>query len=130
MEKEIWREISGYNGLYLVSNLGRIKSKHRSNRILKPKISKHGKSIGYSFVNLRINNKSKTLSIHRIVANAFIPNKNNKAQVNHKNKLRSDNRASNLEWNTNIENQGHKHDVFINQSKSLYISKLKDIVLI
>jgi len=99
---EIWKDIKGYKGLYQVSNLGKIKSIKR-NVILIP--AKNHK--GYLIVSLTKNNDKKTFSLHRLVAETFISNTENKPQVNHINCIKTDNRVCNLEWNTQSENQKH-----------------------
>lgn len=104
MEKEIWKDVTGYEGLYQVSNLGKIISGLPS-RVIFRKFSKNNK--GYLRVVFRKNYIAKTFSVHRLVAEAFIPNPENKLQVNHKNADKSDNRVTNLEWNTNAENMNH-----------------------
>ena len=98
--KEIWKDIQEYEGLYQVSNLGRIKSFPRPGtrtkkiRILKQTIGKHG----YYCVVLYKNGKPKTKIVHRIVAETFINNKNNYNIVNHKDENSLNNNVSNLEW--------------------------------
>ena len=102
--KEIWKDIEGYEGLYQVSNLGRVKSKHRvSERILKPSIN----SRGYMLVILSKNGEYKSGKVHRLVAQSFIPNTENKPQVNHIDENKTNNMASNLEWVTVKENINH-----------------------
>lgn len=96
--KEIWKGIEGYESIYQISNLGRIKSKIK---ILSPHIS----NCGY----LRIILKNKHYSIHRLVAKAFIPNPNNKPQVNHIDGNKTNNCVNNLEWVTASENQIHNY---------------------
>lgn len=90
MEQEIWKDIEGYEGLYQVSNLGRVKRAY----ILKPYKDKKG----YLAVQLSKHNKVKRLFVHRLVAMAFIPNPNNLPQVNHKDRNTSNNHMGNLEW--------------------------------
>lgn len=89
--QEIWKDIEGYESLYQVSNLGRVKSKCLKNeRILKTR--KHPN--GYEIVNL----KSKTYAVHRLVAKTFIPNPNKYKEVNHKDENKLNNKIDNLEW--------------------------------
>lgn len=102
---EVWNFIKGYEDCYQVSDLGRIRSVERvvprGNHILRvkeciltPGIDKDG----YSYVLLSLNGKQRPYKIHRLVASSFIDNKNNLPMVNHKNEIKSDNRALNLEW--------------------------------
>ena len=112
---EIWCDIKGYEGLYRVSNLGRVKSlerlvksKHNSNRLVKNKILMQGiDKDGYHLVVLSVNNKRATKKVARLVGMAFIPNLKNKPQINHINGIKNDNRVSNLEWCTCKENIQH-----------------------
>lgn len=92
--EEIWKDIEGYEGLYQVSNMGRVRSLTR-NIILKNQIARSG----YKRIQLYKNNKGyKHFQIHRLVANAFIPNPDNLPQVNHKDENKANNRVDNLEW--------------------------------
>lgn len=106
MNKEIWKDIEGYEGLYQVSNQGNVRSLDRivnapnGVRTSKGKVLTQYKCGNYSKVTLSKSSKYKTYDVHHIVAKAFIPNPNNYPQVNHKNENRYDNRAENLEWCT------------------------------
>ena len=105
MQDEVWKDIPGYEGLYQVSNLGRVKSmsrqkKHSYNSVaqLKEKILTPINICGYHRVILRKNNKAHNKFIHRLVAEAFIDNINNYNEVNHKDENKTNNRVDNLEW--------------------------------
>lgn len=77
--------------------------KRKTGLVLKPRISKHG----YYYVNIYKNNNRKTVKNHRLVAEAFIPNPENKPEVNHKDGDKLNNKISNLEWVTSSENIYH-----------------------
>lgn len=110
---EIWLPIQNYEGLYEISSLGRIKRKSgeitvsscnqykeftykikTTEKILKPRKDKNG----YLIAHLCKCGKHRNFSVHRLVANAFIPNPNNYDQINHKNEDKRDNCVNNLEW--------------------------------
>lgn len=117
MTGEEWKDIEGYEGMYMVSNYGRIKSLGNGNsnnskeRILQPGENNRG----YLQVDLCKESNKKMLTVHRLVANAFIPNPYNKPQVNHiseplydkanKDLAKKDNRVSNIEWCDNQYNK-------------------------
>ena len=108
--KEIWKNIPNYEGLYQVSNLGRVKSfrkctKHRfeSEYILKPSVS----NSGYAQVTLYDNTVRRKFLVHKLVAEAFIPNPNNYPQVNHKDENPLNNEVTNLEWCTSEYNNAY-----------------------
>lgn len=106
IQGEIWKTIPDFP-LYKVSNFGRLASVWWKGRIKKNKPCKNG----YIVINLyNKNNKTnvrKRISLHRLVAELFLPNPLNKPQVNHKNGIKTDNRAENLEWVTAKENAIH-----------------------
>ena len=110
--KEIWKDIEGYEGLYQVSNLGRVKSLPKPINVpgrgvyySKEKIIKLSKNRGgYLEAHLCKEGKMKVMRVHRLVANAFISNPKNKEQVDHINTIRDDNRVENLRWATRSEN--------------------------
>lgn len=94
MNKEYWKDIKGYEGLYQISNLGRLRN--RLGKIMKP-YEKYNK---YLFIRLCKNSIYKNFHIHRLVAEAFIENPYNLPQVNHKDEDKSNNCVDNLEWCT------------------------------
>ena len=101
LDGEIWRDIRGYVGSYQISNFGRTKSFFRGKaKILKPFVDKNG----YLNVTLGRGNKNK---VHRLVAQAFIPNPDAKPQINHRDGNKMNNHVDNLEWNTSTENNRH-----------------------
>lgn len=120
MENEVWRDIEGYEGLYRVSNLGRVSSIKRTvsmrindsttkqtvnGRIMKPWIT--GYNSNYFCVSLCLSGKRKNNLVHRLVARAFIENKENKPQVDHIDGNQKNNNVKNLRWVSNHENSFH-----------------------
>ena len=100
-ELDEWAVIDGYDGLYTVSNLGRVCSHHRNKpRMLRQRTNNRG----YSLVNLTKNGIIKTFKVHVLVARHFLPNPDGLTEVNHKDEDKSNNRADNLEWCTRSYN--------------------------
>lgn len=115
--KEVWKPIEGYEGLYEVSNLGRVKNLERRipfgyglrtipERILKNNVNE----FGYLYVRLYKDAKGKKHKIHRLVAQTFIENPENKKCVNHIDGNKQNNSVENLEWVTHSENMKHASD--------------------
>lgn len=100
--KEIWRNIKEFHGIYQVSNLGRIRN-IKKNKIL----TGYTNNKGYQMIHFHTNTQDKMYSIHRLVATYFKPNPKNLPQVNHKNEIKTDNRACNLEWCTAKHNMNY-----------------------
>ncbi len=117
--QEIWKPISGYESLYAVSNFGNVKALdrflykkngricHWKERVIKPSLQILPRGYKRYRVNLTWNFKSKQFKVHRLVADAFIPNPDNKPNVNHIDNNPLNNNVSNLEWCTNEENLQH-----------------------
>lgn len=118
MEDEIWKDIKGYEGLYQVSNLGRIKSLERyvnTNKnyelFIRERILKQTSNNGYMRVELNKDGKGISYLVHRLVAEAFLNDYNKCLQVNHKNGIKNDNNIGNLEMVTAKENQIHSYHI-------------------
>lgn len=124
---EIWKDVVGYEGFYLVSNLGRIRSVDRvvlSTAGIKRKfkgvvLSQYAPMGQYYRVSLRSTKQNSI--VHRLIAEAFIPNPENKSQINHKDGDKLNNHVSNLEWCTPSENIQHAFDTGLKIGK--HISK-------
>ena len=123
--EEIWKDIPNYDGLYQVSNLGNVKSLNRyvrtcgnAKRLVKEKILKATlDNTGYYVVGLYKNNIQSNYHIHRLVIEAFIPNTQNKPQVNHIDGNKLNNCLDNLEWCTASENGIHAYNHNLNKSR-------------
>ena len=124
MTNEIWKDIEGYEGLYQVSTCGNVKSLPKVRRngtgtyIQKEKLLKPSNtSTGYKKVELCKDGKRKSFKVHRLVAQAFIPNPENKREVNHIDGNKHNNNVNNLEWVTSSENKLHAFEMHLNPTK-------------
>jgi hypothetical protein len=127
--KEVFKDIPNYEGLYQVSNYGRVKGLERKvirsrnpvtfrtnkGRIIKPTTNQSG----YLYIGLCKDGKLKVYILHRLIALTFIPNPNNKETINHINGIKSDNNINNLEWNTVSENHKHAYKTGLRDSSHL-----------
>ena len=128
---EIWKDIPNYEGLYQVSNLGRVKrifvndktrnqhSYDKGELILKPQRN----GTGYLWVRLYKNKQSKKYYVHSLVADTFLVKKDNDVEVNHKDKNTQNNCVDNLEFCTHKRNMEHGKGIFI-----IYVPKLKECI--
>lgn len=128
LNNEIWKDVAGYEGYYQISNMGRVKSLDRmvnsarsstgfrlsKGRILKTYFARCGKcrkhsntENAYELIHLYKGVNEKAFTIHRLVAEAFIPNPKNLPQINHKDENKANNRASNLEWCDSLYNANY-----------------------
>lgn len=132
LQNEIWKDIKGYEKFYQISNLGRVKSLTRissyynalyneeKQRIRKEHIMKtHTPKNRYTSVILTKNGIEKTFTVHRLVAEAFIPNLENKSQVNHIDGNKENNCVDNLEWVTSSENNKHAFITGLNKPHNM-----------
>lgn len=147
--EEIWKDIKGYEGIYQVSNYGKIRSLDRIDKINhfhKGRILKPASIKGYLHVNLSVDGNINDVAIHRVVAETFIPNPHNLPQINHKDENKQNNMVTNLEFCTPKHNvnygtrtirasisqsgeKSHKHKLTqkeVEEIKSIYKRKSKD----
>jgi len=115
LEGEIWRDVVGYEGLYQVSNMGRVKSLKRldsmSRHVSEKILSANGLSAGYRHITLARNGDRDKRKIHWLVCEAFLGKRPSGLQCNHKNGKRTDNRLENLEYCTQSENMMHAYRI-------------------
>lgn len=139
---EVWLDIKGFEGIYQVSSIGRVRSLDRfitagnqhsrferfiKGRILKPRSSKsRGLDTGYLRVRLIGNGKDVNKCIHKLVAEAFIPNPNNKPQVDHIDSNVRNNCVSNLRWCTQSENNCYRYAKEFQMDLIDYLEDLKN----
>lgn len=129
--KEVWKDIPGYEGMYQASNTGKIKSLTRivnssygSKMRITGKIKKlYQHPNGYVYVGLSKNGETRSCRVHRLIAMAFIENKSNLSDVNHKNGKKNDNRLSNLEWCSPSQNSIHAYEMKLRKSPNYWEGK-------
>ena len=121
---EIWKPVKGYEGLYEVSNMGSVRNS-KTGKLKIPQLMKRG----YVQVLLWTNHQAKGFTIHRLVAEAFLPNPNNFSDVNHKDGNKQNNSVDNLEWCTRSYNLKHayKNGLRVSSSQKLTIEQVKFI---
>lgn len=133
---EIWKDIEGYEGQYQISSLGRVKSLERITRFKnRDSIRKEPEKIlaykkhhkGYVKAQLRKRDILKSYFVHRLVAQAFLPNTENKETVNHKDGDKLNNTIENLEWMSNTENMQHAYRTGIRDNKKLHEKQKKPV---
>jgi hypothetical protein len=131
---ENWKDVVGYEGYYQISNFGRVRSLDR-NEINRNGVSRRLKgSLKGTFINqgkyvlvtLSKNCINKAFCLHRLIAEAFIPNPNNLDEVNHKDRNKKNNFSSNLEWCTSRENTHHARTKMKSSSKYVGVSYVKE----
>jgi hypothetical protein len=127
LQNEEWRPVVGYEGLYSISNLGRVRGevdvcnrKYKKGRILSPRLS----NVGYYQVSLFIKGKGKTRTIHQLVAVAFIGPRPKGLYINHKDACKANNRPENLEYCTPRENLQHASRLGLMRSGDKHPSRL------
>jgi len=134
---EVWKDIIGFEGYYQISNMGRVKGMHRPlirlGRVYKYACKKllalTFAGAGYLRIILCKDGVKKSHYVHILVANAFIPNPENKPTVNHKKGIKTDNRATEIEWATRSENTTHAHNtglIVANFGENAASAKLKN----
>ena len=130
MNNEKWSSVVGYEDYYEVSNFGQVRSRDRivsrsgkrGDMLVKGKLlTPHINPKGYLRLQLSCDGSPKSFLVHRLVAESFIPNPDNKPEVNHINGNKKDNRVSNLEWSTSSENQKHAYDTGLKHPVLKYV---------
>ena len=116
--KEVWKDIEGYDGLYQISSIGNVRSlnyNHIEGRVKNLRLVYDKNK--YLIVCLSNKNRHKNYKVHRLVAEAFMPNPENNPEVNHKDGNKQNNTVGNLEWVTSKENQIHAYKTGLQKSK-------------
>lgn len=130
--KEKWKWVRGYEGLYKVSNMGRIKTLRRANSLkdIKEQIMKPCLTVGYEYIQLTDDKgKTKKHRVHRLVLSAFKPRENEiYLQVNHQDGCKTNNRLSNLEWCTRSENMKHAFKLGLASNKGPRLERRKKLL--
>lgn len=135
---EVWKDINGYEGIYQISNMGRVRSLRRikkgwetnnrgfctSSKIIEERILKQHFN-KYLYARLFNDSKYKSHGVHRLVGQHFIPNPENKPEINHKWGIKTDNRATELEWSTPKQNMQHAVSIGLHKTHSLKGSENK-----
>ena len=124
-KEEIWKDVVGYEGIYKVSNNGKVLSLNynhtKEKRLLKLRYDKYGYLTVYLCCS---GHKDKLAKVHRLVAQAFIPNPMNKPCIDHINTIRDDNRMENLRWCTHVENSNNPNSLpHVGKSKSKKVNQ-------
>ncbi len=136
LPNEIWKDVVGYDGLYMISNMGRLRSLPRLTMACsggwfytKDILISQATSKGYKLAALQIDGNRQTKSVHIMVGESFVPNPENKPYINHKNGVKSCNIYNNLEWSTQAENVRHAFKnglVGARNGEKSPVSKLKE----
>ena len=122
--KEQWKPIEGTDGTYEVSNTGKIRSNNYLGHGSQKELSLSKDKKGYMRVRIYTGGSRKTVKVHREVAKAFIPNPENKPEVNHKDGNKENNRVNNLEWSTSGENTTHAYDTGLKEKTREWCRKM------
>lgn len=130
--QEIWKPVKEYENLYMISNLGKVKSLDRITKNGRGEFLKKGKiltnninNMGYEYLYLKDGGRNRKVYVHRLVASAFIPNPNNKKEVNHIDCNPLNNKADNLEWVSHKENMAYMSKLGRSNKTGQWLEKIK-----